>query len=137
MTATVVYKGDLECESTHLYSSTTIKTDAPQDNMGKGSAFSPTDLVATATANCMLTIMGIKARENNWDIRGTRADVVKVMASNPRRISALHITIHMPKAFMADEKTRSILENVARTCPVIMSLHPDIEKDIHFVWNSI
>ncbi len=134
MTSTVVYKGDLECESTHLFSGTIINTDAPPDNLGKGSAFSPTDLVATATANCMLTIMGIKARDNGWDIIGTQAEVLKVMASNPRRISEIHISITMPQSFKADDKMRTILENVARTCPVIMSLHPDIRKEIRFIW---
>ncbi len=134
MTSTVVYLGDLECESTHLLSGSRIKTDAPPDNQGKGSAFSPTDLVATATANCMLTIMGIKARDHNWNIAGTKAEVLKIMGNNPRRISGIKIKITMPAAFHADEKTRTILENAGRTCPVLMSLHTDIEKEIQFIW---
>ncbi len=136
MTSTVVYKGDLECEATHLFSGTSIKTDAPTDNQGKGSAFSPTDLVATATANCMLTIMGIKARDHHWNITGTRAEVQKIMADNPRRIGAIVITVYMPENFLADEKARTILENAARTCPVLMSLNKEIEKDLRFVWPS-
>jgi uncharacterized OsmC-like protein len=83
----------------------------------------------------MLTIMGIKARDHNWNINGTRAEVVKIMSDQPRRISGLSITVHMPEAFIADDKCRALLENAARTCPVIMSLSSDMHKDIRFIWS--
>lgn len=135
MTATTVYLGELRCESTHILSGSKIYTDAPPDNQGKGASFSPTDLVATATATCMLTIMGIKARDHNWNINGTRAEVVKIMSDQPRRISGLSITVHMPEAFIADDKCRTLLENAARNCPVILSLSSDMHKDIRFIWS--
>lgn len=130
MTSKVIYKGDLRTECEHLQSGNKMITDAPVDNKGKGEAFSPTDTVATSLASCMLTIMGIKAEENGLDIRGTYAEVKKSMAANPRRISKIEIKFYFNSPF--SEKNTAILENAAKTCPVIYSLHPDIEKNISF-----
>lgn len=127
----VTYKGNLRTEAVHLRSGEKIITDAPPDNQGKGEAFSPTDLMATSTANCMLTIMGIAARTHNLQIEGTTADVVKIMADNPRRIAEIHTHLTIPD-YGLNEKEKAILENAAKTCPVILSLHPDIKKPIIF-----
>jgi len=131
-TSKVTYLGDLRTENLHIQSGNTYITDAPTDNFGKGEAFSPTDTVATGLANCMLTVMGIKAREMNIILDGSTAEVTKIMASNPRRISRIDITLRLPKEI--DLQSRKILENTGRTCPVLYSLHPDIEKNITFNW---
>ena len=131
MTSKVVYKGNLRTECEHLQSKSKFITDAPLDNQGKGEAFSPTDTVATAVASCMLTIMGIKARDMELDIEGTTAEVTKTMASDPRRISGVKVAVSV-KGDILSEKERTILENAAKTCPVLQSIHPDIEKDITF-----
>ena len=133
MTSRVIYLGDLRTECEHLQSGSKIITDAPVDNQGKGEAFSPTDAVATALASCMLTIIGIKARDLEIDIKGASAEVTKTMAAEPRRISGIKVTLHFPASY--EEKTRRILERAARTCPVLQSLHPDIELDINFSYN--
>lgn len=130
MTSRVTYLGDLRTECEHLQSGTKIITDAPVDNHGKGEAFSPTDTVATALASCMLTVMGIKARDMEVDMTGTSAAVTKTMASEPRRISKIEVLLAFPSSY--DEKTTAILERTARTCPVLESLHPDIDKQIIF-----
>lgn len=132
MTSKVVYLGDLRTECTHEQSGNAFITDAPTDNNGKGLAFSPTDTVATGLASCMMTVMGIKARDMEVDMAGTTAAVTKTMDSNPRRISKIEVVMELP--FMADEKSQKILENTAMTCPVFNSLHPDIEKVITFKW---
>lgn len=132
MTSKVVYKGDLRTECEHLQSKSIFITDAPLDNQGKGEAFSPTDTVATALASCMLTIMGIKARDMALDISGTFAEVTKFMESNPRRISGIKIVFTV-KGILSD-KEKVILQNAAKTCPVIYSIHPDINKDISFAY---
>ncbi|MAB49566.1 MAG: osmotically inducible protein OsmC [Flavobacteriaceae bacterium] len=132
MTSKVTYLGNLRAESVHIKSGNSYITDAPTDNNGKGEAFSPTDTVATGLASCMLTVMGIKAREMNVDMSGTTAEVTKTMASNPRRISKIEVVLNFP--FEADNKTKKVLEHIANTCPVNQSLHPDIERDITFNW---
>ncbi|MAZ27229.1 MAG: osmotically inducible protein OsmC [Cytophagaceae bacterium] len=132
MTSKVVYEGDLRTRCTHLKSGNTFITDAPVDNNGKGEAFSPTDTVATALASCMLTVMGIKARDMDCDMTGASAAITKTMAADPRRISKIEIQITFPNP--VSDKEKKILERVAETCPVHYSLHPDIEKDISFVW---
>lgn len=134
ITSKVVYLGGLRTEATHLQSGNTMITDAPTDNNGKGEAFSPTDTVATALASCAMTIMGIKAENIGIDIKGMAAEVTKIMGSDPRRISKIKIAFKVP--FGADEKERKILENAAKTCPVFMSLHPDIEKELSFQWTE-
>jgi uncharacterized OsmC-like protein len=133
MTSKVVYEGNLRARLTHLYSATEIITDAPLDNQGLAQAFSPTDLTATSLASCMLTVMGIKARDMQVDITGTEADVTKVMANDPRRISEIHVTLRFPKNNYSD-KDKAILENTGRTCPVARSLHPDIKQEVTFLW---
>ncbi|KAB1155530.1 OsmC family protein [Flavobacterium luteum] len=132
MTSKVTYLGDLRTTSIHLQSGTEILSDAPIDNNGKGEAFSPTDLVANALGSCMFTIMGIKAREMNVAIEGSTASVTKIMQAEPRRISAIEIVFDMNYA--PDEKTKIILERAAMTCPVFLSLHPEIDKRIMFHW---
>lgn len=134
MTSTVTYLGHLRTECTHIQSGTTIVTDAPLDNNGKGEAFSPTDTVATGLASCMITMMGIKARDMGLDMTGTQATVNKIMAADPRRISRIEVTLEFP--FASNEKTQKVLENTANTCPVLYSLHPDIQKIIIFNWQE-
>ena len=132
MTSKVTYLGDLRTTSTHLQSGTEILSDAPLDNNGKGEAFSPTDLVANALGSCMFTIMGIKARDMNINLEGSTASVTKIMQAEPRRISAIEIVFDMNYA--PDEKTKIILKRAAMTCPVFLSLHPEIDKRITFDW---
>ena len=131
-TAKVTYLGNLRTENEHLKSGSTFITDAPTDNNGKGEAFSPTDTLATGLANCMITVMGIKARDMQVNMDGTTALVTKTMAADPRRISKIEVVLNFPSGI--DEKARKILENTGRTCPVLYSLHPDIEKVITFNW---
>lgn len=136
MTSQIIYEGELRTKATHLQSGTLIETDAPTDNQGKGERFSPSDLVATALGSCMLTIMGIKARDMNLDLKGTTIDIQKNMMSDPRRISEVKIKFHFPPTLQTDEKQRSILERAAMTCPVIESLHADLKKTVEFGWNE-
>lgn len=134
ITSKVTYLGELRTEATHLQSNTTIHTDAPKDNHGKGEMFSPTDLVATALASCMISIMGIVAmKEGITKVDGTVAEVTKVMFAEPRRIGEIHIKISFPKKDYTD-KEKKIYENAALTCPVAKSLHPDLKQVIEFVW---
>jgi uncharacterized OsmC-like protein len=133
MTSTVQYLGDLRTEATHLYSGTKIITDAPLDNQGKAEAFSPTDLCATSLATCLMTIMGISARNHGLDMTGARAEINKIMASDPRRISRVEIHITMPANGFTDVQ-KKILETAARTCPVAFSLAEGIEQVIDFEW---
>lgn len=129
-TSTVEYQGNLRTQALHLQSNNQIITDAPVDNQGKGEAFSPTDLLATSLASCMLTIIGIKAENMQVDVTGTKAEVTKVMAAEPRRVSEIKVNIQFAKDF--DERTKKILEAAAFTCPVAKSIHPDIKQDITF-----
>lgn len=134
MTAKVLYEGNLHTVATHINSGSTIETDAPLDNGGKGERFSPTDLVAAALASCMCTVMGISAQKRKMPLGSIECDVEKVMAASPRRISEIKITllVHGPIQYSEDE--RSILERAAMTCPVFESLHPDCIKTILFIW---
>ncbi|MEI3798643.1 Uncharacterized OsmC-related protein [Chitinophaga ginsengisegetis] len=133
-TASIIYTGELRTTATHLQSGTVIDTDAPVDNRGKGERFSPTDLVATALGSCMLSIMGIKALDNNWAIEGTKVSVQKIMGSDPRRITGVTIVFDFPAGHTLGEKERTILERAALTCPVAKSVHPDIVQDVTFNW---
>jgi putative redox protein len=117
-----------------LQSSTIVETDAPTDNHGKGERFSPTDIVATALGSCMLTIMGIKARDMNIDLEGTKIDITKIMASEPRRISGIKVHFHFPESLKLDDKEKAILERAAITCPVAKSINPEIQLDTQFNW---
>jgi uncharacterized OsmC-like protein len=130
-TSKVLYTTDLRTEANHILSGNTIITDAPPDNKGRGEAFSPTDLVATSLACCMLTIMGIAANEKDFSIDGTRATVTKVMYSDPRRIGEIHIDLEFPK-YGYSEREKKIIENAAHTCPVARSLHPELVQQITF-----
>lgn len=134
MTSQIVYEGDLRTVATHLQSGSEIETDAPLDNQGKGERFSPTDLVATALGSCMLSIMGIKARDMGLKLEGTNVNITKIMLADPRRIGEIKVTIQFPDELNADEKQRIILERAAMTCPVFESLHPNMVKDVAFVW---
>lgn len=127
----VAYQGELRCEARHGPSGSVLVTDAPLDNHGKGQSFSPTDLVATALGTCMLTVMGIVAARHGIDLAGTRATVIKEMATAPvRRIGRLPVTIAFARNFGAEQK--KLLETAALTCPVHKSLHPDIESKVTF-----
>ena len=130
---TVDYTGDLRCQATHGPSKRTLITDAPVDNCGKGESFSPTDLVATALASCMATVIGIKAQQKGYDIAGMKVSVEKHMSEDsPRRIVRLPITIQIP--LPEDHPDRKLLEATALGCPVHHSVHPDIDKPVTFVW---
>ncbi|MEM9885847.1 MAG: OsmC family protein [Bacteroidota bacterium] len=133
MTSTVSYSGELRTSATHVKSGNSIITDAPTDNHGKGENFSPTDLVATALASCMITVMGIKANQKGLDIEGATSEITKIMASNPRRIAEVHVKIVMPKKEYTKEE-KKLLEHTARTCPVAQSVHPDMVQKVEFVW---
>ena len=132
MTSKITYLGDLRTSCEHLQSGTTILTDAPTDNHGKGEAFSPTDLVATSLGSCMVSIMAIKSKDLEVDLINSTIEVTKIMQAEPRKISKIVVVLNM--ATQVDEKTKTILERVAMNCPVLLSLHPDIEKDITFNW---
>jgi putative redox protein len=132
-TSTLLYKGDLRTELTHLGSGNIVITDAPLDNKGRGEAFSPTDLVATALSSCMVTIMGILAREHGFNIDGTKADITKIMAADPRRISEVHIKLTFPQMEYT-QKQKTMLRRAAETCPVALSLHPGINQVVEFVF---
>ena len=131
MTSTVIYNGDLRTTCTHLKSGNNFETDAPVDNNGKGERFSPTDLLATSLGTCMLTVMGIKARTMGFDLNDIKIEVLKVMKADPRRVGGINLTFHIPNELSAiDEKTKIILKNTGETCPVMKSIHPDIDVNI-------
>ncbi|MGY3091210.1 putative redox protein [Hymenobacter sp. UYAg731] len=130
-TATARYAGHLRTEATHVASSNVIQTDAPVDNHGRGEAFSPTDLVSTALGSCMMTVMGIVAERHQWDLVGSTFAVVKHMSTEaPRRIAQIDVTFTLPAALTPTE--RALLERSAHTCPVGLSLHPDVRQNIVF-----
>lgn len=135
MTARVTYVGGLRTEAEHLRSGNTILTDAPVDNRGKGEAFSPTDLVAAALGTCMLSIMGIAAKDHEIDMEGAVAEVTKVMGTNPRRITRIEVKITMPERHYSD-KEKKLLDRAAHLCPVKNSLHPDLEEVLEIIWHS-
>ena len=131
-TSNITYVGDLRTVCIHLQSGTQILTDAPTDNHGKGEAFSPTDLVATALGSCMVSIMGIKSKDLNVDLKDSTVSITKIMQSEPRKIAKIEVILSM--SIETSEKNKAILERAAMTCPVLLSLHPDIEKDVVFNW---
>lgn len=132
MTSRVTYLGELRTSSIHLESGSEILSDAPKDNHGKGEAFSPTDTVANALGSCMVSIMAIKSKDMNVDLVGSTVEITKIMQAEPRKIAKIIAVLNLSVA--ADEKTRTILERAAMTCPVFLSLHPDIEKEVTFNW---
>jgi len=131
-TLEIKYQGDLRTTATHLDSGSEISTDAPKDNHGLGETFSPTDMVCSALASCILTIMAIAVEKNDVDIKNTTAIVKKTMGNNPRRIVKIKINLIFPKEY--DSKTRTILERAANNCPVHHSLSEKVEKDISFTY---
>ncbi len=132
-TVTAKYLGNLRVECTHSATGTQIITDAPADNHGKGEAFSPTDLCVTALASCAMTIIGIYGQSHDVDVTGTKIEVIKTMSANPRRIGKIEVTFIMPDR-QYTEKQKTMIERAAKTCPVHLSLHPDIEKVMTFKW---
>ncbi|MEO8413492.1 MAG: OsmC family protein [Ginsengibacter sp.] len=132
MTASIVYTGNLRCSAQHIQSGTTIETDAPVDNRGKGEKFSPTDLLCVSLATCMLTTMGIKAGEIGVDITNSKADVTKHMFSDPRRVGKIEVAVTLPAN--GSEKDQKLLEKTGDNCPVIKSIHPEIELMITYKW---
>ena len=129
-TSIVYYSSEHRTESRHLQSGETYITDAPIDNEGKGEAFSPTDIIATGLANCMLTIMGIVAKRKSLDIEGTKAEVTKIMGTEPRRISEIKIDFFFPKSY--DKNSKQLLQTAAINCPVAKSLANDLTQTINF-----
>ncbi len=125
------YLGGLSTESVHVKSGSLLVTDAPVDNKGKGEAFSPTDLLATSLATCMMTVMGIQANQQGLNIDGVECDVTKIMAVNPRRVCEIIVEFNFaPNNF--DENQKEILRDAAYSCPVAFSLHPDLKKSVTF-----
>jgi putative redox protein len=131
----IAYLGDLRTQSTHGPSGTVQLTDAPVDNQGKGEAFSPTDNVASALASCMMTILGIVARRDGLDLTGMHAEAEKHMtATAPRRIARIVVRLHLPAAVPEDR--RAALQRAAHTCPVALSLHPEVVQDVSFTYDA-
>ncbi|MEN0059665.1 MAG: OsmC family protein [Bdellovibrio sp.] len=127
---TAVYQGEKHCEITHGPSKSQIATDAPKDNNGRGALFSPTDLVGAATGSCMLTVMAIAAEKDGVDLKGSQVSVEKEMHPSPRRISQLNVILRLPQHIPVDYRKK--LEHIAHTCPVKLSLHPDIQMPVQF-----
>jgi uncharacterized OsmC-like protein len=132
MTASIVYTGNLRCKAQHIQSGTIIESDAPTDNKGKGEKFSPTDLLCVSLATCMLTTMGIKARDLQVDITNATADVTKHMFSDPRRVGKIEVIVSLPAT--GNEEQRQILQKAGDNCPVMKSIHPNIEVLINYNW---
>ena len=132
-TATARYAGQLRTEATHVASGKIIQTDAPLDNHGRGEAFSPTDLVSTALGSCMMTIMGIVAERLQWNLVDSTFEIVKHMSTEPpRRIAQIDVTFRLPASLSANDRT--LLERSAHTCPVTLSLHPDVKQNVVFIY---
>ncbi len=131
VTIHVSYGGELRCTATHTPSTATLQTDAPKDNQGRGETFSPTDLVATALATCAMTIMGIAARREGFSIDGSSCHIEKHMTADPpRRIGSL--PLHFKINANLDATQRKALEDAARSCPVALSIHPEIDAPVTF-----
>lgn len=134
MTASVIYKGGLRCEATHLQSGSITETDAPTDNRGKGERFSPTDLLCVSLATCIVTTMGIKANDMGIELSGTLTEVTKHMLPEPRRVGKIEVNVIFPAALQINEKDRIILQRAGDNCPVNKSLNPDMEVIIKYNW---
>lgn len=127
MTATIQYEGNLRCNAIHLQSGTAIETDAPTDNKGKGERFSPTDLVCTALGTCMITTMAIKVDGMGIELKGTVVNVKKYMVSEPRRIGKIDVVVTYPATLQLQDEQWELLKKIGDNCPVMKSIHPDIE----------
>ena len=125
------YLGDLRTESTHVKSSNVIITDAPTDNNGKGNAFSPTDLVASALCSCMTTVMGIYADKNHFELPKSIGYVTKIMSSNPRRISKIIIEVNFDENNLTQNQIEKLV-SVAKRCPVAQSLNTNLIQEVNF-----
>ncbi len=135
MTSTVIYKGALRTELTHVQSGTVIENDAPSDNQGKGERFSPTDMLATSLGSCMITTMAIRAADMKLNFDGTKIDITKIMSTDaPRRVVTIQADLYFTDAFTATGEQKIQLERIAQTCPVAKSLHPDLKQEINFHW---
>lgn len=133
ITSSFTYNGDLQLNVKHEKSGQTFITDAPVDNNGKGSAFSPTDLMATSLGLCMVTIMGIASQTHGFSMEGVRGDVTKIMSSNPRRISEVIVNLYFPDNGYTD-KHKQIIRHISKTCPVALSLHPDLKQEVNIIF---
>ena len=133
MTASITYTGNLRCKAEHIQSKSTVETDAPTDNKGKGEKFSPTDLLCVSLATCMLTTMAIKANELMVDITSATAEVTKHMLGDPRRVGKIEVSVNLPE--IETEKNKKILEKTGDNCPVMKSIHPDIEVSLKYNWS--
>jgi uncharacterized OsmC-like protein len=135
MTSTVIYKGNLRTELTHLQSGSSIETDAPTDNHGKGERFSPTDLLATSYGSCMITTMAIRAADMHLNFDETKIEITKIMSTDaPRRVAGIKADLYFTENFSPTDEQKEQLIRIARSCPVEKSLHPDVKLDVHFHW---
>ncbi len=134
MTASVIYKGEFRCASTHLQSGSVIETDAPTDNRGKGERFSPTDSVCMALATCMITTMAIRATDKQIELKGSSVEVTKHMIADPRRIGKIDVSLHLKTEKPLEEADKIFLEKVGDNCPVMKSLHPDVQVHVAYNW---
>ena len=134
MTSSIIYTGHLRCECTHIQSGTVIETDAPTDNRGKGERFSPTDTLCVALATCIVTTMALKATDMQIELAGTSISVTKHMLSDPRRIGKIEVILTFPETLQVEEKDRVILQRVGDNCPVMKSLHPDMDVNVEYNW---
>ena len=132
MTATILYEGNLRCNARHLQSGTSIETDAPTDNKGKGERFSPTDLVCTALATCIITTIAIKTESMGIELKGTIINVKKYMLNEPRMIGGIDVDVTFPASLILEEKDKAIIKRVGDNCPVTKSLHPDVKLNIQY-----
>jgi len=132
-TSTLKYLGNLRTEVTHVKSGQVVITDAPTDNNGNGEAFSPTDLMSTSLCACMITIMGVAAQTHKFSIDGATAEITKIMSANPRKVSEVQIEIKFPPNNYSDKEKR-IIEHIANTCPVGLSLHPDLKQNVKLIF---
>jgi putative redox protein len=134
MTATILYEGNLRCNAKHLQSGSTIETDAPTDNRGKGERFSPTDLVCTALATCMITTMAMKATDMGIELKGTEINIKKHMIADPRRIGKIDVQLTFPATLKIEEKDKIVLQRVGDHCPVMKSLSPEVIVNAVYNW---
>lgn len=134
MTATIIYKGELRTQATHNQSGTVIETDAPTDNRGKGERFSPTDLLCVSLGTCIITTMGIKAADMGIDLTGTILQVQKHMLGDPRRVGKIDVQLQFSSTLKLEEKDKIILQRTGDHCPVMKSIHPDIQAQVLYEW---
>lgn len=132
MTATIHYEGNLRCNAIHLQSGSPIETDAPTDNKGKGERFSPTDLVCTALGTCMITTMAIRVADKGIELKGTTIEVKKHMLANPRRIGRIEVVVTYPAGLHLSDEDKIFLKDIGDNCPVMKSIHPDIEVNAEY-----